>query len=164
MRGLELTSAQTWAARRRDDAPAITPLLRAFLTASEAAVEARAQQERDRLAERERLVSQREAAQRETALSQEKVERAQRSVRQVQRRWAKVLVSLTVLVMLGTGVGLWVVFEGWRSLMVARSGFIAGIVDRQASEATTSPRCCLASKRSLTLPARAYANARCRWK
>jgi TIR domain/WD domain, G-beta repeat len=134
LRGVELANAQTWTARRRDDAPAITPLLRAFLTASEAAVEARAQQDRDRLAERERLVAQHEAAQRDTALAQEKVELAQQYVRRVQRRWASVLVTLTVLVILGTGAGLWVVFEGWRSLMVTRSGFIAGIIDRQAGE------------------------------
>jgi hypothetical protein len=85
LRGVELVNAQTWAARRRDDAPAIMPLLRAFLTASEAGAEARAQQERDRLAERERLVAEREAAQRDIALSQEKIELAQRSVRHVQR-------------------------------------------------------------------------------
>ena len=107
--------------------PAITPLLRAFLTASETRVELLAQQERDRLAEREQLVAEREAA-------QGKIDLAQRNVRRVQRRWASVLLILTVLVVLGTGAGLWVVFEGWRSLMVNRSEFIAGIIDRQTSE------------------------------
>jgi hypothetical protein len=127
LRGVELANAQTWAARRRDDAPAITPLLCAFLTASEARVEVLARQERDRLAEREQLIAEREAA-------QEKIDLAQRNVRRVQRRWASVLVILTVLIVLGTGAGLWVVFEGWRSLMVNRSEFIAGIIDRQTSE------------------------------
>ena len=134
LRGVELANAQTWAAHRRDDAPAITPLLRAFLTASEAGAEVRAQQERDRLAERERLVAEREAAQRDIASSQEKIELAQRSVRQVQRRWASVLVIVTVLVVLGTGAGLWQLLDFWRTIMVARSGFIAGMVDRETGE------------------------------
>ena len=51
--------------------PAITPLLRAFLTASETRVELLAQQERDRLAEREQLVAEREAAQGKIDLARE---------------------------------------------------------------------------------------------
>ena len=60
-------------------------------------------------------------------MSQEKIELAQRSVRQVQPRWASVLVILTVLVVLGTGAGMWHVLDVWRTLMVARAGFIAGL-------------------------------------
>ena len=37
------------------------------------------------------------------------------------------LVILTVLVVVGTGAGMWHVLDVWRTLMVARAGFIAGL-------------------------------------
>jgi len=91
-----------------------------FLTASEERAAALADQERERLAERERLVAERE--------------RAQHNVRRVQRRWFAILVALATVVVLGTGLGLWSVFAGWRDLMTTRAQFIAGIVDQQTGK------------------------------
>jgi hypothetical protein len=105
--------AKVWAARRKKDAPEITALLTAFLTASE-------KDERESFAERERLVAGRE--------------RAQHNVRRVQRRWSAILAGLAVVVVLGTAAGLWSVFKGWRNLMTTRAQFIAGIVDQQTGK------------------------------
>jgi hypothetical protein len=124
LRGDELVGAREWKARRKESAPEITPLLSSFLTASEETAAALANQEQERLAERERLVAERELAQQET-------ERAQKDVRRVQRRWFAILVGLAIVVALGTGLGLWSVFNGWRDLMVTRAQFIAGVVDQQ---------------------------------
>jgi TIR domain-containing protein/WD40 domain-containing protein len=117
LRDDELADAKAWVARRKENAPEITALLTSFLTASEERAAALANQERARLAERERLVAERE--------------RAQHNVRRVQRRWSAVLAGLAIVVVLGTGAGLWSVFSGWRDLMVTRAQFIAGIVDQQ---------------------------------
>src|SRR6516165_10023758 len=117
LRGDELADAKAWLARRKENAPEITALLTSFLTASEERAAALANQERERLAERERLVGERE--------------HAQHNVRRVQRRWFAILVGLAVVVVLGTGLGLWSVFQGWRNLMATRAQFIAGIVDQQ---------------------------------
>jgi len=120
LRGDDLADAKAWAGRRKYNAPEITALLTSFLTASEARASALANQERERLAERERLVAERE--------------RAQRNVRRVQRRWFAVLIGLAIAVVLGTGVGLWSVFAGWRDLMTTRAQFVAGIVDQQTGK------------------------------
>ena len=117
LRGEELADAKAWLARRTENAPEITTLLASFLTASEASAATLAKQERERLAERERLVAERE--------------RAQHNVRRVQRRWFVILAGLAVLVVTGTGIGLWSVFNGWQDLMTTRAQFIAGIVDQQ---------------------------------
>ena len=63
LRGDELADAKTWLARRKENAPEITALLTSFLTASEERAAALANQEQERLAERERLVAEREHAQ-----------------------------------------------------------------------------------------------------
>jgi hypothetical protein len=104
----------------KDNAPVITALLTSFLTASEERAAALANQERERLAERERLVAERE--------------HAQHNVRRVQRRWFAILAGLAIVVVLGTAVGLWSVFNGWQDLMTTRAQFIAGIVDQQTSK------------------------------
>jgi streptogramin lyase len=117
LRGDDLADAKAWVARRKENAPEITALLTSFLTESEARAAALANEERERLAERERLVAERE--------------RAQHNVRRVQRRWFAILAGLALVVVLGTGAGLWSVFDGWRDLMTTRSQFIAGIVDQQ---------------------------------
>jgi len=117
LRGDDLADAKAWVARRKENAPEITPLLTSFLTASEERAAVLANQERERLAERECLVAERE--------------RAQHNVRRVQRRWFAILAGLAVAVVLGTALGLWSVFAGWRDLMVTRAQFIAGIVDQQ---------------------------------
>jgi hypothetical protein len=96
------------------------PLLASFLTASETRAAALANEERERLAERERLLAERE--------------RAQHNVRRVQRRWFAILALLAIVVALGTGAGLWSVFNGWRDLMTTRAQFIAGIVDQQTGK------------------------------
>jgi predicted oxidoreductase (fatty acid repression mutant protein) len=70
LRGSEMANARAWIARRSDDAPDITDLQRAFLSASETAEQARIGAERQRLAERERLVKEAEAAQARTARAQ----------------------------------------------------------------------------------------------
>jgi hypothetical protein len=57
LRGEELADAKAWLARRTENAPEITTLLSSFLTASEASAATLAKQERERLAERERLVA-----------------------------------------------------------------------------------------------------------
>ena len=80
LRGDELADAKAWLARRKENAPEITALLTSFLTASEERAAALANQERERLAERERLVAERE--------------RAQHNVRRVQRRWFAILSGL----------------------------------------------------------------------
>jgi len=120
LRGDELADAKTWLARRKENAPEITALLTSFLTASEERAAALANQEQERLAERERLVAERE--------------HAQHNVRRVQRRWSAILAGLTIVVALGTGIALWSVFNGWRDLMTTRAQFIAGIVDQQTSK------------------------------
>jgi hypothetical protein len=121
LRGDELADARAWTTRRKENAPEITALLTAFLTASEARAAALANQERERFAERERLIAERE--------------RAQHNVRRVQRPWFAILTGLAVVVVLGTGAGLWSVFEGWRDLMTTRAQFIARIVDQQTRQA-----------------------------
>jgi len=62
LRGDELADAGVWADRRKPDAPEISPVLRAFLDASLARAAMLADEERQRLAERERLVEEREQA------------------------------------------------------------------------------------------------------
>jgi WD40 repeat protein len=111
LRGDELTSAKAWAARGKENAPAVTPLQREFLAASE-------DDERQRLAERERMVSE--------------AERAQSNIHRVQQRSFLILTGLLLLVVLGTGAGLWAVFAGWRDLMINRSQFLAGMIDQSA--------------------------------
>jgi hypothetical protein len=95
-------------------------LLTSFLAASEERAAELANVERERLAERERLVVERE--------------RAQQNVRRVQRRWFAILAGLAVVVLLGTGAGLWSVFKGWQELMATWAQFIAGIVDQQTRQ------------------------------
>jgi hypothetical protein len=119
LRGDDLADAKAWFARRKENAPEITARLRSFLTASEERAAALANEERERLAERERLVTERE--------------RAQRNIRRVQRRWFAILMGLAAVVVLGTAAGLWSVFNGWLNLMTTRAQFIAGIVDQQTS-------------------------------
>jgi TIR domain len=109
LRGDELADAKAWLARRKDNAPEITALLTLFLTPSEERAAALANEEQERLAERERLVAERE--------------RAQHNVRRVQRRWFAILIALAAVVVLGTGAGLWSVFNGWRDLMTTRAQF-----------------------------------------
>jgi WD40 repeat protein len=46
-----------------------------------------------------------------------------------------ILAGLAVLVVTGTGIGLWSVFNGWQDLMTTRAQFIAGIVDQQTGKA-----------------------------
>ena len=116
LRGDELAGAKAWAARRKDNAPEIMPLLRSFLEASEDRAAALQNEERQRLAERERLV--------------DETERAQSNMRRVQRRSFFLLSGLGLLVALGTGAGLWAVFAGWRELMINRSQFLAGMIDQ----------------------------------
>jgi len=111
LRGDDLADAKAWVARRKENAPEITALLEAFLTGSEERAAVLANQERERLAERERLVAEHE--------------HAQHNVRRVQRRWFAILAGLGIVVVLGTAAGLWSVFAGWRDLMVARAQFIA---------------------------------------
>ena len=67
LRGDDLADAKAWVARRKENAPEITALLSSFLTASEERAAALANQERERLAERERLVAERERAQASSA-------------------------------------------------------------------------------------------------
>jgi hypothetical protein len=120
LRGDELASAQTWAARRKVDAPEITPLVSTFLAASADKAAALEDEKRRELAERERLVVE--------------TERAQSDRRRVQRRSALLLAGLALLVVLGTGAGLWAVFAGWRELMINRSQFLAGMIDQEARQ------------------------------
>ena len=70
----------------------ITAQLTSFLTASEERAAALQDQEHERLAERDRLVAE--------------CERAQRNVRQVQRRWFAILAGMAVVIVLGSGAGL----------------------------------------------------------
>jgi hypothetical protein len=127
LRGDDLADAKAWVARRKENAPEITAQLHSFLAASEAREVALADQERERLAERERLVADRELAQQER-------ERAQHRVRRVQRRWSAILTGLTIVDALGTGLGLWSVFNGWQDLMTTRAQFVAGILDQQTGK------------------------------
>jgi hypothetical protein len=127
LHGDDLADASAWRARRKENAPEITALLSSFLTASEERATALANEERERLAERERLVAEREHAQQET-------ERAQHNVRRIQQRSFAILAGLGLLVVLGTVAGLWSVFNGWRDLMTTRAQFIAGIVDQQTGK------------------------------
>jgi WD domain, G-beta repeat len=120
LRGDDLTDAKAWADRRKEDAPEITAPLRSFLDASEDLAAVRADRERRRLDERARLISETEVA--------------QANIRRIQRRSFMILTGFLLLVMLGTGVGLWSVFAGWRELMFNRSQFIAGIIDKEAGE------------------------------
>ena len=120
LRGDELVEAKAWLDQRKENAPEITALLMSFLTASEERAVALANQERERLAERERLVGERE--------------RAQHNVGRVQRRWFAILVGLAIVVSLGTGAGLWSVFNGWQAFMTDRAEFIAGVVDQQTGK------------------------------
>jgi hypothetical protein len=62
LRGDDLAGAKAWAARRKDGAPELTRLLSAFLAASEDRAAALQNEERRRLAERERLVGDAERA------------------------------------------------------------------------------------------------------
>jgi WD40 repeat protein len=117
LHGDDLVDAKAWLTRRKENAPEINALLTSFLTASGDRAVTLANQERERLAERERLVAERE--------------RAQHNVRRVQRSWFAILAVLAMVVVLGTGAGLWSVFQGWRDLMTTRAQFIAGIVDQQ---------------------------------
>jgi Tol biopolymer transport system component len=66
LRGSELAEARTWITHRKPDAPNITDLQHLFLSASEAAEKARLEADRQRLAERERLVKEAEIAQART--------------------------------------------------------------------------------------------------
>lgn len=116
LRGDELTDARAWLSRRKENAPEITALLTSFLTASEERAAALANEERERLAERERLVAERE--------------RAQHNLRRVQRRWFAILAGLSIAV----AFGLWTVFNGWRDVMTTRAQFIAGVVDQQTGK------------------------------
>jgi hypothetical protein len=116
LRGDDLAEARAWLARRKENAPEITALLTISDNKRRKSV-GLANQERERLAERERLVAERE--------------HAQRNVRRVQQRWFAILAGLAVAVVLGTGMGLCSVFNGWRDLMTTRAQFIAGIVDQQ---------------------------------
>jgi hypothetical protein len=92
--------------------------LRSFLAASEDKAAALEDEKRWELAERERLVAE--------------TERAQANIRRVQRRSFILLTGLALLVVLGTGAGLWAVFAGWRQLMINRSQFLAGMIDQNA--------------------------------
>ena len=89
LRGDELAGAKAWAARRKENAPEITPLLTSFLATSEDKTAALQNEERQRLAERERLVVE--------------TERAQSNTRRIQRRSFFLLTGLLLLV----GAGLW---------------------------------------------------------
>ena len=87
LRGDDLTEAKFWADRRKANAPEITPLLQSFLDASEGYAASRADAERKRLEEWERLIDERAVA--------------QRRIRRVQRRWFVSLVGLLLLVVGG---------------------------------------------------------------
>ena len=113
LRGSELADARAWIARRRDDAPDITDLQRAFLSASEAAEEARISAERQRLAERERLIKEAETAQARTRRLQ---------------RWSYAVLALMLG---GTLLGLWQVYAFWSSVMLNRAEFIANQAEEQ---------------------------------
>ncbi len=125
LRGDDLTQAQLWATRRKANAPEITVLLQSFLDASERYAASLADAEQKRLEERERLTVETEVAQRETAIAQQRM-------RRVQQRWFVALAGLLLLVVAGTGTGLWAVFAGWQALMINRAQFIAGVTDREA--------------------------------
>jgi TIR domain/WD domain, G-beta repeat len=117
LRGSELADAREWISRRRDDAPEITDLQRAFLSASEAADEARISTERQRLAERERLVKEAETAQARTRTLQ---------------RWSY---AVLLLILGGTLTGLWLVYGFWKGVMLNRAEFIASQSEEQSERA-----------------------------
>jgi hypothetical protein len=86
IRGSELAEAKDWPARRRKDAPEITDLQRAFLSASEAAEEARTSREREQL---------------------ETMRRAQAATARSQKRAAWLLGGVGVLLLAGAGYLVW---------------------------------------------------------
>jgi WD40 repeat protein len=120
LRGDDLTDARAWVARRREDAPEITALQRSYLAASESFAKSLAEAEKKRLEERERLIAQTEAA--------------QQARRRFQRRMFGVLAGLAVLVVLGTGAGLWSVFTSWQKQMIDRSQFVAEVVEKKVED------------------------------
>ena len=120
LRGDDLTDATAWAARRKENAPEITALQRSYLAASESYASSLAEAERKRLNERERLIAETEAA--------------QQGRRRFQRRMFAVLTGLLVLVVSGTGAGLWAVFTSWQSQMIDRSQFVAEVVDKKVDD------------------------------
>jgi hypothetical protein len=61
-------------------------------------------------------------------------EHAQGNIRRVQRRSFVLLTGLLLLVLLGTGAGLWAVFAGWRELMVNRAQFLGGKIDDSVAQ------------------------------
>ena len=99
------------------DAPEITDLQRAFLSGSEAAEKARIGAERQRLAERERLVKQAQTAQARTRTLQ---------------RWSY---AVLLLILGGTLTGLWLVYDFWKSVMLNKSEFIASQSEEQSERA-----------------------------
>jgi hypothetical protein len=105
--GGDIGLAKDWLARRPHEMPEPTELVRDFIKASEAAEEARSSSERHRLAERERLVREAEAAQART--------------RRLQRRSYAVL----GLMLAGVITGLWQVYGFWQRVALNRSEFIA---------------------------------------
>jgi hypothetical protein len=127
LRGADLTDATAWAARRKENAPEITALQRAYLSASESFVTSLAEAERKRLEERERLIAETESA--------------QQSRRRFQRRMFFLLTGLLALVVLGTGAGLWSVFTSWQRKMIDRSQFVAEVVTRRLTRARMSTAC-----------------------
>ena len=116
LRGEELAAAKAWATRRKAEAPEITPLVSAFLATSADKAAALEDEKRRELEERERLIADNE--------------RAQRNVRRIQRRWSLILAGFGLLVLAGTGAGLWAMYAGWRELMVNRAQFLAALIDQ----------------------------------
>jgi hypothetical protein len=78
LRGDDLTDARAWMARRKEDAPEITTLQRSYLAASEAYATSLSEAEKKRLEERERLIAETKAAQRDTEAAQQARRRSQR--------------------------------------------------------------------------------------
>jgi TIR domain len=160
LRGNDLTDAAAWAARRKENAPEITGLQRSYLAASEAYAASLAEAERKRLDERERLIAETEVA--------------QRARRRVQRRSFVLLTGLLVLVVLGTGTGLLLVFKGWQTQMIDRSQFIAGMTDQEADGGSNVngmliglealPDETSASLRAHLMPLERLGTARARWR
>jgi TIR domain len=120
LRGDDLTDARAWVAQRKEDSPEITALQRSYLAASESFATSLSEAEKKRLEERERLIAQTEAA--------------QQARRRFQRRMFGVLAALMALVVLGTGAGLWSVFNSWRAQMADRSQFVAEMVDKKVDD------------------------------
>jgi TIR domain-containing protein/WD40 domain-containing protein len=105
--GGDIGLAKDWLERRPHEMPEPTELVRDFIKASEAAEEARSSAELHRLAERERLVREAEAAQVRT--------------RRLQRRSYAVL----ALMLAGVIAGLGQVYLFWQRVALNRSEFIA---------------------------------------